>query len=352
MRGAALIVALAVATLLAPAAAADAAVRVSFVQGEQTVAVERAGATVEDALRALLAGPTQAEARRGVRSHLPSGTPLRSATVSRGVATVDLGLRAVAGGDRDALVARLVQVVATADGVPGIRAVRVLVEGGTPYGLFPGIDASGPLTAGELADPDLPPPPPPPDPEEPPDEAVLALEGRLAELGYLARDGVDGRWGPATEAAVIGFQKWARIARDGIVGPRTRAALELAQAPTPMTLAGPGRRAEVLLDRQLTLAIEDDVVVRALHVSTGAAETPTPPGSYAVWGKFPLWWSKPYQVWMPYSVAFFEGYAFHQYWSVPVEPVSHGCVRITDADAIWFYDFMSVGTPVTVVSTS
>ena len=90
-------------------------------------------------------------------------------------------------------------------------------------------------------------------------------------------------------------------------------------------------------------------MVRAFHVSTGAADTPTPPGSYAVWGKFPRWWSKPYQVWMPYSVAFFEGYAFHQYWSVPVEPVSHGCVRITDADAVWFYDFMSVGTPVTVV---
>jgi lipoprotein-anchoring transpeptidase ErfK/SrfK len=60
----------------------------------------------------------------------------------------------------------------------------------------------------------------------------------------------------------------------------------------------------------------------------------------------------PFQDWLPYAVAFVGGIAFHQYSPVPVTPASHGCVRLVQGDAQWLYNFMSVGTPVTVISTS
>jgi hypothetical protein len=43
-------------------------VQVFFLQGEQLVHVSRAGSTAADAVRGLLAGPTRAEARRGLRT--------------------------------------------------------------------------------------------------------------------------------------------------------------------------------------------------------------------------------------------------------------------------------------------
>ena len=56
------------------AAAPPDQVRVAFVYGEQLVQVLRPGAMPADALAQLLAGPTAAEARRGVRTYVPAGT--------------------------------------------------------------------------------------------------------------------------------------------------------------------------------------------------------------------------------------------------------------------------------------
>jgi len=61
---------------------------------------------------------------------------------------------------------------------------------------------------------------------------VLALQRRLVELGY--RPGpLDGLYGPITESAVKAFQAAAGLVVDGIVGPRTRAALAAAAPPAP-----------------------------------------------------------------------------------------------------------------------
>jgi hypothetical protein len=54
--------------LAALAAPAGAAVKVFFPRGEQVVAVPRPGSTAEDAVRALLRGPTPAERRLGFRT--------------------------------------------------------------------------------------------------------------------------------------------------------------------------------------------------------------------------------------------------------------------------------------------
>ena len=115
---------LALAAALVVAATASSAssrsqVPVYFLQGEQLLRVTRPGATPSDALHQLVAGPTRAEAKRGVRTYVPVGTQVRSVTVTGGVATVDLGRRFATGRDAQSLLARLSQLVGTLTGLQG-----------------------------------------------------------------------------------------------------------------------------------------------------------------------------------------------------------------------------------------
>ena len=150
---------------------------------------------------------------------------------------------------------------------------------------------------------------------------------------------------------MLAFQKWARLDRDGVAGPRTREALARAKRPTPRT-QGSGRRVEVLLDRQLALYISGKRVVRTLHVSTGAAGFATPTGRYSVFRKERNSWSVPYRVWLPWASYFVGGVAFHESPDVPAGPASHGCVRVPRYDAQWLYDRLPNGTAVTVLASS
>jgi peptidoglycan hydrolase-like protein with peptidoglycan-binding domain len=54
---------------------------------------------------------------------------------------------------------------------------------------------------------------------------VTALQQRLTDLGFDPK-GIDGKFGPNTEAAVKAFQQAKGLTVDGIVGPITRAALQ------------------------------------------------------------------------------------------------------------------------------
>ena len=337
----------------APAAdSAPAATQVYFLQGEQLVPVSRPGSTLRAAVTALLAGPTKSESARQFRTLVPVGTRLRSVRVADGVATVDLGEGFAAGRNAESLSARIAQLVFTATAVRQVKSVRVLISGGVPLGLFPGIALSRPITRRQAAQPVVPPPKPPPDASGPSRPDVRALQQRLADLGYLAADGVDGVMGDQTRFAVIAFQKWGRNPADGIVGPQTRAALEQAVKPTPIVRGPGGHRVEVLLDRQLTLAIDDNVVVRVIHMSSGKPGFATPTGSYAVFRKEARSWSVPYKVWLPWATYFVGGVAFHEYPDVPVVPASHGCVRTPRYDARWLYEFTPIGTPVVVFGRS
>jgi lipoprotein-anchoring transpeptidase ErfK/SrfK len=358
----ALVLLAAVAVALAAATAAAAAperveradgetIKVYFLLGEQLLAVERPGATVQDAMRALLAGPSAEESANGVNSSIPGGTPLRSTSVVDGIARVDFGERITIGTNAEELSSRLAQVVATAASISGVRRVQVLVKGGLPLGLFPGFNAAKPLSLPDVQRPNVPPPVSPGQEPGTPTDSTRVLQQRLADLGYLAPDGVDGIDGPATRFAVEAFQKWEGLARDGIAGPQTQARLATASRPTPIQ-AGTGRRIEVLLDRQLVLLIDRDAVVRTIPVSSGKAGYATPPGSFRVYSKQERSWSVPYKVWLPWASYFNGGIAFHEYPDVPTEPASHGCVRIPSADARYLYEQAPVGTPVVVISSS
>ena len=52
------------------------------------------------------------------------------------------------------------------------------------------------------------------------------------------------------------------------------------------------------------------------------------------------------------GLRFTGGIAMHQYPDVPVYAASHGCVRVTQYDAKWLFDFNSVGEPVDVIAKS
>lgn len=342
---------LAAGVLLTAAGNAAAAQKVQFLQGEQVVGVDRPGATVRTAVADLLRGPTAAERARGIRTQIPPRVPILGIAVVNGVATVDLGARFAVYASAERLNARLSQLVLTVDAVPGVRSVRVRIDGGTPYGLFPGVDLTRPVTTAGIRAPDLPPPVNPGPGTGPAVPDVADLERRLADLGYLDAAKADGISDAATTNAVIAFQKWQRLGRDGVAGPQTLGALQTAVRPAPRA-TGDAKRVEVLLDRQLALYIENGQVARTLHISTGQSGFATPTGTYRITRRYTRDWSVPYSVWLPWAQYFVGGVAFHEAASVPVTPASHGCVRLPNGDAQWLYDRTPVGTQVIVLGAS
>lgn len=324
--------ALAVSALVL-AGSAGAGVNVWFVADGKPVSVPRSGATLQRTVEQLLAGPTAAERSRGIHSAVPRSTPLRSLTVTHRIVTVDLGARFAAGTDQRLMQARVGQLVRTLRGVPGVRGVRVLIDGGVPVGLFPGYDLTKPVAA-------------PVDLEEQQAPSTHEIQQRLVDLGFMDASGLTGAVDTQTSTAVLGFQKWANLPRDGVLGASTVAALERATRPEPR-LRMPGRRIEVQLRRQLALLIEDNRVVRAVHISSGAGGR-TPTGSFRVFRKERYSWSVPFKVWLPWASYFTGGIAFHEYPSVPTYAASHGCVRVNHYDAQMLFGFAESGTPVNV----
>ena len=322
-----------------------------FLRGEQLASVPRTGSGTAVAVRKLIAGPTRAEVRKDFRTYIPSGTPIHSVAVAGGLATVDLGARFISGGNSDNLLARLAQLVRTTSAA-GAPRLQLLIDGAKVSGIFPRVPTERPITFALLQTPDVPLPKPRREKKPPPDPRVKRVQQRLIPLGYLSTGSDDGRLGPATQEAILAFQKWERLSRTGVVDAATQSHLNAAQRPTPVTRGNVGKRAEVLIDRQLALLIRDNRVFRAIAVSTGKPSTPTPPGNYKVYAKIAKWWSVPFREWLPWAVPFVGGIAFHEFGLVPTYPASHGCVRQPVAVARMTYDFAEIGMPVKVVARS
>ena len=60
---------------------------------------------------------------------------------------------------------------------------------------------------------------------------VKQVQTRLIQLGYLPAGSADGSFGPATEKAVLAYQRKAGLKVDGIVGRMTIASLYSLSAP-------------------------------------------------------------------------------------------------------------------------
>jgi peptidoglycan hydrolase-like protein with peptidoglycan-binding domain len=344
-------------TLAAGGAASSSAARaqtvsVYFLRGEQLAPRQRVVSSPAEALSRLVAGPTAAERKRTYRTYVPAGTVVHSVNVADGVATVDLSARFVSGRNAESLLARLSQVVRTVTGLNGTKSVQLLIDGAKVSGVFPRVPTEGPITFALLQTPDIPVPKAPPRKLTAPDPKVKKAQQQLIVLGYLPAGTADGRFGPFTEEAILAFQKWERLNRSGLLDRATVARLPLAEQPTPVTRGVAGKRAEVLIDRQVALLIVGNKVLRAISVSSGKPSTPTPPGNYKVYAKIARWWSVPFREWLPWAVPFVGGIAFHQFNIVPTYAASHGCVRQPVAVARMTYDFAEIGMPVRVIARS
>lgn len=104
------------------------------------------------------------------------------------------------------------------------------------------------------------------------------------------------------------------------------------------------------------------VPVKAMICSTGSA---TPTGTYKTLAKY-RWKLLLDNVWGQYSTRIVGGILFHSVWYYKQDPstlsatqynklgtmCSHGCVRLTVADAKWIYDNCTIGTQVIVYNDS
>jgi lipoprotein-anchoring transpeptidase ErfK/SrfK len=330
--------------LALPAAARADTTRVYLLHGEQMGAVTRTlpvgAGRLRAGLGALFAGPTAAERRAAYGTAIPRGVALTAAAVHGPRVTLRLSRRF--GTDDPALAtARLSQVVFTAYAATGFTRFRVRVPG-RPDTVTSTADYAPPAFA-------LPKPPaeriiPPSDPR--------TVQTRLAALSYLPPDAATGSYDYRTQQAVLAFQSWEGLARDGVVGPMTLARLMTATTPIPLSAAR-GRHIEIYRSKGVVLLLDGAKVVRAIHTSTGvggdAPDLGTPPGRFAIYRKEIRSWSVPYKSWLPYASYWNAGWALHGYASVPAQPASHGCARLPLPEARIVYAFARIGTPVRVI---
>lgn len=127
----------------------------------------------------------------------------------------------------------------------------------------------------------------------------------------------------------------------------------LSATTDPGARVGTGREIVVVLSTQMTYAYEDGELKYSALVSTGLPATPTVQGDYKIWNKTrsqtmsgPGYYLENVE-WVMY---FYQGYGFHGTWWHDNfgQPMSHGCVNMTNEDAKWLYEFASLETPVHV----
>lgn len=109
---------------------------------------------------------------------------------------------------------------------------------------------------------------------------------------------------------------------------------------------------DVDLSEQRVVAYEGTLPVKAFIVSTGLPGTPTVTGTFRIWIKTPIqdmsggnraagnyYYLKDVK-WVQY---FYQEYAFHgTYWHNNFgQPMSRGCVNMTNEDAKWLFDWAS-----------
>lgn len=117
-----------------------------------------------------------------------------------------------------------------------------------------------------------------------------------------------------------------------------------ALSPFPDTLLSAQDIPKLLLVSQRIQAIgayEHGTLVRWMVTSTGKQETPTPSKLYFTNWKGKLVTSSVKDEWiLPwyFNLDNTEGISLHQY-ELPGYPASHSCVRLTEADAQWIYDW-------------
>lgn len=124
--------------------------------------------------------------------------------------------------------------------------------------------------------------------------------------------------------------------------------------PDPASLPEPGKRQlDIRLAAQRFNYFEDDQLVWSGLISSGAAQHPTPRGSYRLQSKVKNKRSGSYTNFfnmptpMPYALQFKGPYWIHEGY-LPGVPASHGCVRLRYEDARFVYERMRIGDRIVI----
>lgn len=213
-------------------------------------------------------------------------------------------------------------------------------------GLASAASAQGGLLGTGLFAP--PPKPAPPAAAAPAAPTPLQVEHKLASLRYDVGP-LDGNIDDQANSAVMAFQKVHNLPRTGALTDALATQIMAAQGtPAPMVAGGDPNRVEVSLARQILFLYENGTLTKILAVATGTAETPTPVGEFRMFRSEPGWHTS--HLGRLYNAQYFVGgYAIHGSLSVPAEPASHGCIRISMYSAEWFPSHVARGTQVVVV---
>lgn len=201
-------------------------------------------------------------------------------------------------------------------------------------------------------------PPPPTEPvfhrgDEGPE--VGAIEERLTALGFRPGD-VDGIYSAQTASAVMAFQKFEGIDRDGVAGPDTLSHLQTPIGAGPR--GGTAAHIEIDLDRQILFA-HDGASVSIINISSGTGRryndngvrgvAYTPTGDFTIERRIEGYHKAPLGT-LYRPLFFLRGWAIHGSSNVPGYPASHGCVRTSNADQDFLWPTFANGTPVVVYS--
>jgi Putative peptidoglycan binding domain/L,D-transpeptidase catalytic domain len=192
--------------------------------------------------------------------------------------------------------------------------------------------------------------------------AVKQLQRRLAALKYYPGP-VDGQFGPDTLEAVWAFQEVQGLPGEDYVSSAMERALARPRAPRVLDAKAGANRIEVNLRIEVLVLYRHNQIELISHVSSGGGYYyPCPGDPYATCGPavtptgnfktivfMPGWVTVP--LGEMYNPVFFVGtaYAIHGDTYVPLQPVSHGCIRIPMDIAAFFHTLVKVpGEPVIV----
>jgi lipoprotein-anchoring transpeptidase ErfK/SrfK len=194
---------------------------------------------------------------------------------------------------------------------------------------------------------------PPPAPAAAPAAAappltMLQVEQKLDSLKYDV-GAVDGQVDDQTHSAIMAYEKVHDLPRTNVLDDALTARIMAdTTTPPPMVPSGEPNRVEVSLSRQVLFLYEGGNLTKILAVSTGTSTTPTPTGTFRLYRFDPGWHTS--SLGRLYNAEYFVGgYAIHGSLSIPAQPASHGCIRMSMTSAEWFPSHVTKGMQVIVL---